>query len=352
MKYSLLQIIRELEKSYKDKADEKGIIFELEVDYSIPDSYIGDEERIRRILNKLVSNAFEHTDFGVIGIHINGERKEEKEVLTIMVSDTGEGISKEKLSKITLDPDITVNSVYGLGSQFIFTVEQEVASLFTMEELRSSLEDEPAENNSEFPYVEGVDWDKALLNMPEKELVITVVSEFCEGAANEIGLVRELKDLLDASQTEETFENYRIKVHALKNSAALIGAMNLSEEARALEYASRDREYLKIDADTENFCSNYLAMAQALSKGFGWNLDTSVKKTIDEKALAAELDKLQTAMDSFDISTLNDTMEDLERYEYSEEVGACIKSLSEAVLTLDKEVFGTAMTKLRTIISA
>ncbi len=55
-----------------------------------------------------------------------------------------------------------------------------------------------------------------------------------------------------AGELEEAFEkkdytNYIIKIHGLKSTMKSIGAMDLSEKARVLEFAGKDGEYEKIE---------------------------------------------------------------------------------------------------------
>ena len=59
-----------------------------------------------------------------------------------------------------------------------------------------------------------------------------------------------LQKFFDADDTE----NYRIAVHALKSGSRTIGAMQLSEQARALEEAAKsgDTEYIKSNHDLLN----------------------------------------------------------------------------------------------------
>ena len=81
--------------------------------------------------------------------------------------------------------------------------------------------------------------------------------------------------------------NYNIRVHALKSSARLIGAEELSEEARLLEEASNeesyDPEYIK--EKTPKLLSNYLGFLESLSP-----LDNSAD-TEDQDIKKPEIDK-------------------------------------------------------------
>jgi|GEM_PF-404311 len=80
----------------------KKIEFELEVDERLPIFLVGDELRIKQILNNLLSNAFKYTSTGEVKLMIKtGETTEDGSImLVISVSDTGQGISKEQIDKM------------------------------------------------------------------------------------------------------------------------------------------------------------------------------------------------------------------------------------------------------------
>jgi CheY-like chemotaxis protein/nitrogen-specific signal transduction histidine kinase len=75
----------------------KPIEFKLYVDENLPFELIGDELRVKQILNNLLSNAFKYTDSGEISLSFSSETTGEKVTLTITVSDTGQGMSEEQV---------------------------------------------------------------------------------------------------------------------------------------------------------------------------------------------------------------------------------------------------------------
>ncbi|MDR0272334.1 MAG: response regulator [Clostridiales bacterium] len=79
----------------------KTIEFKLNVDKNIPAFLIGDEIRIKQVMNNILSNAFKYTDEGTVGLDIRmidspyGERS-----LVFTVTDTGQGMTKEQMDNI------------------------------------------------------------------------------------------------------------------------------------------------------------------------------------------------------------------------------------------------------------
>ncbi|MDR0464300.1 MAG: response regulator [Treponema sp.] len=78
------------------------INFELDINENFPAYLIGDELRIKQILNNLLSNAFKYTDEGYVRLSIFTEEcnDDNKVMLVITVSDTGQGMTKDQIGKL------------------------------------------------------------------------------------------------------------------------------------------------------------------------------------------------------------------------------------------------------------
>lgn len=72
----------------------------IDVDPKLPAMLEGDGRKIKKILKHLIGNAIKFTKNGGIYVHIFGMKKDYGINLCIRVSDTGEGISEENLSRI------------------------------------------------------------------------------------------------------------------------------------------------------------------------------------------------------------------------------------------------------------
>jgi signal transduction histidine kinase/response regulator RpfG family c-di-GMP phosphodiesterase len=81
----------------------KPIEFNIDIDENMPSRLLGDELRIKQILNNLISNAFKYTDEGSIKLSICAEKNEsDANTVTLIakVSDTGRGLTEEQLEKL------------------------------------------------------------------------------------------------------------------------------------------------------------------------------------------------------------------------------------------------------------
>ncbi|MDH3503123.1 MAG: response regulator, partial [Nitrospirota bacterium] len=136
------------------RAHEKGIHLELKVPDDVPETIIGDPNRIRQIVTNLVGNAVKFTERGAVTLTTYAEQMDGNMLqFHIDVADTGIGMSREATSRIfqdfvqadasvtrkfggtglglsisrkfarALGGDITVESEPGVGSVFRITLD-------------------------------------------------------------------------------------------------------------------------------------------------------------------------------------------------------------------------------------
>lgn len=89
------EIMEEVILSFSPKAKEKNIFLDLSIKEKLP-SVMLDREKIKWVLNNLISNAIRYTEYGVI--KVEGSFDEEK--IYISVTDTGRGIPREYLKRV------------------------------------------------------------------------------------------------------------------------------------------------------------------------------------------------------------------------------------------------------------
>ena len=142
----------------------KPIEFKLNVDENIPLKLLGDELRLKQILNNLLSNAIKYTDKGQVYLSVNYKKINEDVMLVLSVSDTGQGMKEEDKEKLfseysrfntetnrsiegtglglnitkklveMMNGNISVESEYGKGSTFSVTVKQQSVNSKIIEE--------------------------------------------------------------------------------------------------------------------------------------------------------------------------------------------------------------------------
>ena len=82
--------------------DSKHLGLTIDVDENIPSKLLGDELRIKQIINNLLSNAFKYTDEGEISMSISAEYQEDPSMIELIfrIADTGQGMTAEQLDKL------------------------------------------------------------------------------------------------------------------------------------------------------------------------------------------------------------------------------------------------------------
>jgi len=101
-KYEIASLISDSAQLNMMRIGSKPIEFELHISNSMPAQMVGDELRIKQILNNLLSNAFKYTAMGTVKLSIYSENCENKDEINlfIIVSDSGQGMTKEQIGKI------------------------------------------------------------------------------------------------------------------------------------------------------------------------------------------------------------------------------------------------------------
>ena len=101
-KYEIASLLSDTSQLNMMRIGSKPIEFELHVDENLPSYLIGDELRIKQILNNLLSNAFKYTETGTVELIVSSYPGEtdDKEVLILTVTDTGLGMNDEQLSQL------------------------------------------------------------------------------------------------------------------------------------------------------------------------------------------------------------------------------------------------------------
>ena len=104
VKYEIASLINDTMMLNMTRLGSKAIEFKLFVEDSIPTTLLGDELRIKQILNNLLSNAFKYTKSGTIQFSAFAEQNNGPDsddiTLVFKVADTGIGMSEEQINKL------------------------------------------------------------------------------------------------------------------------------------------------------------------------------------------------------------------------------------------------------------
>ncbi|MCL2718771.1 MAG: ATP-binding protein [Lachnospiraceae bacterium] len=155
-KYEIASLISDTMQLNLMRVGSKRIAFELHVDENMPAQLLGDELRIKQIMNNLLSNAFKYTSDGIVSLTVRTEeadaprRPNNEFVLVIIISDTGQGMTEEHVKKLFdeysrfnmetnrategtgLGMSITNNLVRLMSGKISVESEKDVGSTFTV----------------------------------------------------------------------------------------------------------------------------------------------------------------------------------------------------------------------------
>jgi PAS domain S-box-containing protein len=136
---SLPECLEMIEQKFRHVAEQKGLAFTITISENIPSLLYTDLQRLKQILNNLLSNAFKFTSQGEIKLIVDSPVSPPKELLdsrqsafiAIRVTDTGIGIPKEKQSLIFeafKQVDGTTSRRYG-GTGLGLSISRQLAQL-------------------------------------------------------------------------------------------------------------------------------------------------------------------------------------------------------------------------------
>lgn len=99
--YSLHELSREIYLMLLPKANVKDLDFDITMTDEIPCKFFGDRKRVMQVMLNIINNAVKYTREGSVKVNISHKMQQEnKALLTIEVTDTGIGISKENQAKL------------------------------------------------------------------------------------------------------------------------------------------------------------------------------------------------------------------------------------------------------------
>lgn len=216
---------------------------------------------------------------------------------------------------------------------------------------------------TQLPQIDGIDWEYALLHTKDFGILKDTLHDFYDIMDSEAALLEQFFKLLTDSkeqrsksemeQYEEAVRQFRIKVHSMKSSAAMIGAVPLSGIAKMLEYAARDDKIDVIEKIVPAFLEEWHNMKELLKPC----INQETKEHAEEKPKAdydmtkEYLRLLKAAMEDMDVDTADEIMNQIKRFQYPEIAATVIENLGLAVTNLDVEQTVTCIEKFEMMIN-
>ncbi|MFN3521683.1 MAG: ATP-binding protein [Phenylobacterium sp.] len=98
--FSVPRLLEDVAALWTARAEQKGLRLSLAYDGAADQWALGDEVRIKQVLNNLIGNALKFTDAGGVEVHLAARRDDQHVAIEGSVADTGVGVPDDLLSSI------------------------------------------------------------------------------------------------------------------------------------------------------------------------------------------------------------------------------------------------------------
>ncbi|MEE0687164.1 MAG: ATP-binding protein [Lachnospiraceae bacterium] len=186
--------------------------------------------------------------------------------------------------------------------------------------------------------IEGLDAEEGIRNCGSKKLFLELLHDF--------SLLIDSKSLkMQKLLDDNMIRDYTIEVHALKNTARMIGAMELSELCYQLEQCGNKDDVEILQKKTPEMLSLYRSykniLAPYIKKHSGEKNDVTTEEILEQ------LDKLRDSIDNFDIDGADEAMTQLDTYKFKEECEPLLDELRTYVADVAMEDIMTTVDRLK-----
>ena len=217
------------------------------------------------------------------------------------------------------------NKSYNIGSfleETVRTEEADVPEEDVWEEEQEETEEEPEETEGwavpeeaepEAPAEEKwyhkldqIDGEAAIKNSGSEDAFQSVLKIFYES-------IPDRSTELEEFYSSENWESYTIKIHALKSSAKLVGALGLSKQAELLEKAGKENDIAYIKEHHTNAMEDYLKFQEILSPLYAAEEDSD-KPVADEYLMEGIYEGLKEAAEEMDCDMVEEILKEIDGY--------------------------------------
>ncbi|MCR5347822.1 MAG: response regulator [Fretibacterium sp.] len=191
-------------------------------------------------------------------------------------------------------------------------------------------EPEPEQEEPESPYahIPGIDYDAAVANCGAEETFVAALQIFydtLDQKANEIEKYEKEKDI----------KNYTILVHALKSASRLVGALQLSADAKYLEDCGNAQNVEEIEAKTPDLLLRYRRYKEALAPIFGKNEDDSSLPEISTEDLHEMYSLIRGFAQDFDLDNIDKMLEEVKGFRIPDAEKETFNKIKDCVTAAD-----------------
>ncbi len=223
----------------------------------------------------------------------------------------------------------------------ITKVTQRIEQLWRKEpssmKLRLTYETEPTGCvRHDMPEISGLDWRYARINLPNDKMLTDTVKDFYGSMKGRTDRLNKSYKAID--KDNEALTAYRIEVHAMKSSSAMVGLIQLSGLARTLEELAKAADTGGIHKLHDLFIKEWDKARGELGDHFG-----DAKSAQSEKSgttvLPTLLGVLKSSIEEMDIDAVDRTLTKISSYKYDDHTKELVEKLRDAAMELDDSAY-------------
>lgn len=203
---------------------------------------------------------------------------------------------------------------------------------------------------SELPRVEGIDWEYAYSHFNDVNLLSEIVKDFIATLASFVNELRDYYEAIVETQDEQKLHLFEVRIHSMKSAATMIGLLPIAGTAATLEYAARDRRLEVIIDMTPAFLAECERYQMILSDAFFKNDSVKISDwSVDE--VVKKIDLLEHETQQFNIRTMDDAMNAILQYEFSDDVSLLVTNLRGYVANLEVDKITETTNAIKAILT-
>lgn len=191
-------------------------------------------------------------------------------------------------------------------------------------------EEEPLQEVVELPELDEFDFGYAMGILQKEELLYKFLEDFHYSLDP---LMQKLEMSYADIEQEDGVDAYRSEVHALKSTAATVGALLLSQTARLLEIAAIDKDIMRIRVLHPVLMEELRKHKERIAS----IMQPAEEKEQAEKVETAYLDMLKVSLKNENYETADFLCAEIQKYQYPKQVQILVDRLVEKVFQLEAE---------------
>ena len=191
-------------------------------------------------------------------------------------------------------------------------------------------EEEEAEDDEygKFKNIPGIDFEAAVTNCGTEDTFVQALEIFYNSLDKKA-------DEIENYEREKDIKNYTVKVHALKSAARLVGALDLSADAKHLEECGDNNDVHEIEQKTPKLLAKYRAYKPVLAKVFGGGEEDTSLPEIPVADLHEMYSLIKGFAADFDLDNIDKMMEEAKKFRIPEAEREKFEKIKECVTNAD-----------------